>query len=164
MKRTLSLAAVLAGLLVAGAGAAFAAQAPPTPPPPDTVKPVLTAVFATPKAATAADGAKVTFTLSEDANVAGAVFAHRSGFLVEGRCRLDAKQRAAGKHRKARAACAKLVRIGSFFAAMAVKGVNVAKLGLKTLKPERYQLVLTPRDRTGNLGKDAKLEFEVLKA
>lgn len=155
---------LLAAAALAAPATAGADQAPAPPPPPDTTAPVLTGVSISTKAVKAAAGAKVSFTLSEDANVAGAVFAHRSGYLVEGKCRLDAARRGPGKHRHTRKACSKLVRIGSFFAATALKGPNVAKLGFSVLKPARYRLVLTPRDRTGNLGKAANIEFQIIKS
>ena len=145
------------------ASPAPAAVAPPSPGGPDTVAPVLSKVAISAKRVKAKTGASVSFTLSEDAQVAGAVLVRRFGYLVDGRCRLDAARRAKGKGRKPRKPCSKLVRIGSFFAASAVAGPNIAKLGLAALKPAGYQLTLTPRDRIGNRGKIAKLNFQIVK-
>lgn len=146
------------------AAPARADQAPPSPPPPDTTAPGLSAVSMAPTTVKQGAAARVSFTLSEDANVSGAVSEHRSGYLVGGHCRLDAAGRAPGKRRRARQACTRLVRIGSFFAATALKGANVAKLGLSALKPGRYRIVLTPRDATGNMGAAAHREFRIVKA
>jgi hypothetical protein len=154
--------AVLLTAATAGAPSALAADpAPTSPPPPDTTAPVLSDVLVGAAVVKASAGASVRFSLSEVANVAGAVSEHRTGRLVTGRCIPGAAIRAAGKHRKARKACTKLVRLGSFYLAGAPAGPNVAKLGLKALKPGRYQVTLTPRDRTGNLGTVAKVELRI---
>lgn len=161
MRPTLPLALLVAAAL-AGAPPAWAQTAPASPPPPDTKAPVLTDVALSAAAVKAADGASVSFNLSEEANVAGAVSAYRAGRLVDGRCVPGAALRGPGKHRRARRACTKLVRVGSFYVAVAPKGPNIAKLGLRALKPGRYRVTLTPRDRTGNLGAVAKVELRVV--
>ncbi len=147
---------------LAAAPASLAQTAPPTPPPPDTIPPVLSDVVVSAALVKASDTASVRFTLNEIANVAGAVSEHRAGRLVSRKCVPGAAIRAAGKHRHTRRACTKLVRRGSFFVATAAAGPNIVKLGLKALKPARYQVTLTPRDRTGNLGAVATVELRVI--
>jgi hypothetical protein len=154
---------LLVAAALAGAPSALAADpAPTSPPPPDTTAPLLSDVLVSAPVVKVATGASVRFSLSEVANVAGAVSEHRAGRLVSGRCVPGAAIRAAGKHRRARKSCTKLVRLGSFYVANAPAGPNVAKLGLKALKPGRYQVTLTPRDRTGNLGAAATVELRVV--
>ena len=146
---------------LAGAPPALAAT-PTSPPPPDTTAPVLSDVLLSAPVVKVATGASVRFTLSEVANVAGAVSEHRAGRLVDGRCVPGAAIRAAGKHRRARKTCTKLARLGSFYVADAPAGPNVAKLGLTALKPGRFQVTLSPRDRTGNLGALATVELRII--
>ena len=141
--------------------AARAQTAPPAPPPPDTTPPVLSDVIVSAAVVKASETENVRFTLNEIANVAGAVSEHRSGRLVSGKCVPGAAIKAAGKHRRTRRPCTKLVRLGSFFVANAPAGPNIVKLGLKALRPARYQVTLTPRDRTGNLGAVATVELRV---
>ena len=153
---------LLAVALLTASPALAADPAPTSPPPPDTTPPVLSDVLVSAPVVKAATGASVRFSLSEVANVAGAVSEHRAGRLVSGRCVPGAAIRASGKHRKARKSCNKLVRLGSFYVANAPPGPNVAKLGLKALKPGRYRVTLTPRDRTGNLGAVATVELRLV--
>ena len=153
---------LLVAVALAAPSSAWADAAPASPPPPDTTPPVLTDVVVSAASVKAADGASVRFSLSEEANVAGAVSAHRAGRIVNGRCVPGAALRAAGKHRRARRACTKLVRVGSFYVVAAPKGPNVVKLGLSALQPGRYRVTLTPRDRTGNLGAVAMVELRIV--
>ena len=159
MRRPLPLAVLLTVVLAAPAAAQTAPAAPAAP---DTTAPVISHVVLVAATVRASDGAAVRFTLSEEANVAGVLAEHRAGRIVGRRCVPGAKPRAAGKHRRLRKACTKLVRVGGFYVAAAPAGDNVVKLGLKALKPGRYRVTLSPRDRTGNLGRAAAVELRIV--